>query len=62
MNSEIAEIEYKCSNYYVSEFERTIIWNDPELAIDWSILPDVSVQLSNKDRSGFFITHPIMVG
>ena len=35
--SDATEIVYKCSDIYHPESERTILWNDPELAIDWPI-------------------------
>ncbi len=40
---------YKCSAYYAPSSERTILWNDPALAIDWGITGPV---LSAKDRAG----------
>ncbi len=33
--SEIAEFQYKCSDFYAPDEERGIRWNDPTLGIDW---------------------------
>ena len=35
--SEEAVVEYKCDNYYAPEAERTIAYNDHDIAIDWGI-------------------------
>ena len=48
--SEAAEVLYKTTDYWAAEHERSIIWNDPDLAIEWP-LPGEPV-LSAKDRSG----------
>lgn len=48
--SELAEIHYKATDYYAPQHERTILWNDPELGIDWP-LTEVPV-LSPRDESG----------
>ena len=49
--SESADFLYKTTDYYSPEHERSIRWDDPQLAIDW---PDVGVpmQLSAKDQAG----------
>lgn len=41
--------QYKCDNYYAPQSEGAVIWNDPDLAIDWNI-PAQDVFLSEKDR------------
>ena len=49
--SDIAEFQYKCSDIYHPESERTIRWDDPDVAIQW---PDAGVDaylLSDKDRN-----------
>lgn len=45
--SETAEFLYKCSNFYYPEYERGVLWNDPEIAIDWNVETPI---LSAKDR------------
>jgi dTDP-4-dehydrorhamnose 3,5-epimerase len=48
--SDEAEFTYKCTNFYDSEDEGGILWNDPSIAIDWPI--DVNeVILSEKDKN-----------
>jgi len=45
--SSSADVEYKCSDYYDPGYESGLIWNDPEVAIDW---PLAQPTLSAKDR------------
>ena len=46
--SDSADFLYKTTNYYAPEHERSLLWNDPELAIDWQ-LKDTPT-LSAKDQ------------
>lgn len=48
--SESAEFLYKTTDYYAPEYERCIMWNDPDLAIDWPI--EAAPVLSGKDSQG----------
>jgi dTDP-4-dehydrorhamnose 3,5-epimerase len=48
--SDIAEFQYKATDYYHPETERTILWNDPDLAIDWRF--DGNPVLAKKDTAG----------
>jgi dTDP-4-dehydrorhamnose 3,5-epimerase len=36
--SDCADCLYKATEYYVPEFERTILWNDPHLGIEWPLV------------------------
>lgn len=44
------EVLYKATDYYAPEHERTILWNDPDLAIAWQLAEEPI--LSAKDQSG----------
>lgn len=48
--SKTAEVLYKTTDYYAPQHERTLLWNDPELAIDWPI--SEALILSTKDKEG----------
>ena len=48
--SERAEFLYKTTDYYAPEHERTLLWNDPALGIDWPL--DGAPQLKAKDAEG----------
>ena len=48
--SEIADVLYKTTDYYAPKSERCLIWNDPQIAIDWPL--NHEPLLSAKDRSG----------
>lgn len=45
-----AEVIYKCTDVYHPEHERTLVWNDPQVGIEWPI--DGNPHLSEKDEHG----------
>jgi dTDP-4-dehydrorhamnose 3,5-epimerase len=51
--SETALFSYKCTEYYSPKDEKTILWNDPEIGIEWPMTD--GLQLSEKDRKGFSV-------
>ena len=62
--SETALFQYKCDNLYAPQSEGAIIWNDPDIGIDWTIpssdillstIPSSDILLSEKDRNHGFL-------
>jgi dTDP-4-dehydrorhamnose 3,5-epimerase len=49
--SETAEFLYKTTDYYAPEYERSILWNDPALGINWR-LNGATPLLAAKDQAG----------
>ena len=43
-------IAYKTTDFWAKDYEQTLIWNDPELGIEWPI--GVKPLISKKDRAG----------
>jgi dTDP-4-dehydrorhamnose 3,5-epimerase len=52
VTSRSSEFVYKCSAFYAPEDERSIIWNDPDLAIDWPLINGKPPTVSQKDSQG----------
>ena len=49
VTSDEAEFVYKCTDYYNPKSECSIIWNDPDIGIDWPLVN--APTLSEKDKS-----------
>jgi dTDP-4-dehydrorhamnose 3,5-epimerase len=50
--SEYADFVYKCTNFYHPASERTLLWNDATLGIEWPLEPGETPALSPKDAAG----------
>jgi dTDP-4-dehydrorhamnose 3,5-epimerase len=50
VTSESAEFLYKTTDYWAPEYERSILWNDPAIGIEWPL--DAAPLLSGKDQQG----------
>lgn len=44
------EVQYKVSAYYSREHDRGVLWDDPDLGIDWGVAPEAAV-VSDKDAA-----------
>ena len=50
VTSDYAEVQYKTTDFWAPEFERSIIWNDPDIGIDWPLAG--APVLAAKDQAG----------
>ena len=50
--SEWAELIYKATDYYAPEWERCLLWNDPQVGVDWPALGPNEPVLSARDAMG----------
>lgn len=51
--SDTVQFVYKATNYYAPKSERSIIWNDQDIGIEWPSLPDSVPSLSDKDLKAY---------
>lgn len=48
------EVQYKCDEYWNKQAEAGIMWNDPQINIDWGV-DEKEIIVSQKDRSNFLL-------
>ncbi|GJH20521.1 dTDP-4-dehydrorhamnose 3,5-epimerase [Caballeronia novacaledonica] len=53
VTSDSAEFLYKTTDYWFPEFERSLLWNDPAVGIDWPV--DGAPQIAAKDAAGLIL-------
>lgn len=52
VTTEAADVVYKCTDVYAPEHERTLAWNDADLAITWPLVGARPPTISTKDAAG----------
>jgi dTDP-4-dehydrorhamnose 3,5-epimerase len=57
--SEVAQVEYKCTEFYYPEDELGIAYNDPDLAISWPVLDPL---LSERDKQHETLARALQTG
>lgn len=55
VTSDVAEVLYKTTDYYAPQYERSLLWNDPDVAIEWP-LEAIEPKLSEKDKMANTLT------
>ena len=50
--SDSADFEYRCTDFYAPEHERTIRWDDPDIGVDWPLQEGQKPMMSDKDLAG----------
>ena len=50
--SDVADFQYKCTNPYAAEHDRTMRWDDPAIGVEWPIVPGDNPIISEKDALG----------
>ena len=53
--SDEAEFSYKCTDFYAPQYERSILWNDPDIGVQWPLEGIDDIVLSAKDREGVLL-------
>ena len=53
--SEYAEVLYKATDYYAPQWERSILWNDPRIGIQWPLINGEQPNLSMKDANAIYL-------
>ncbi|OGW44923.1 MAG: dTDP-4-dehydrorhamnose 3,5-epimerase [Nitrospirae bacterium RBG_13_41_22] len=57
--SDVAEVQYKQTGFYTPSSEGTLLWNDPEVGVEWPIKDPI---LSKRDQNGMrlkeYLTNP----
>ncbi len=49
--SDEAVFQYKCTDYYAPEYDGGVLWNDPDIGIEWPLEGIDEVLLSDKDKA-----------
>jgi len=51
--SEYAELAYKCDDFYNADDEGGLLWNDPDIAIEWPVVGEILLSEKDKNNPSF---------
>ncbi len=54
--SDIAVVNYKCTNYYEPSADGSVRWDDPVIGIKWPLIKGLPINLSEKDKNAKFLS------
>ncbi len=57
VTSASADFQYKCTDYYAPEHERSLLWNDPAVGVEWPLVDGHVPVLAVKDAGGLTLDH-----
>lgn len=52
VTSDVADVQYKCTDTWFPQHERTLLWNDPDVKVKWPLMPGHAPIMSEKDQAG----------
>ncbi len=59
VTTENAELVYEYTDYYIPQFEQSLLWNDSNLKIGWSLVNDKAPLLSEKGVNGLLYKNAV---
>lgn len=52
-----ADFQYKCTDYYAPQYERSLCWNDPAVGIEWPLIDGMTPVLAARDANGCLLNN-----
>ena len=53
VRTEVAEVLYKATNFYAPQYDRSMLWNDPDININWDTIAEPIISQKDQNASPF---------